>query len=104
MLFPTDIMFRWFFYLALAFAARLQHYAQVLILTILAAGPIPAHVALIMDGNRRFARGRNLAVVRGHVEGFQALRRVRAFVLINTMSLIITTCKIKYHQYKKNPP
>ncbi|KIY49689.1 Di-trans-poly-cis-decaprenylcistransferase [Fistulina hepatica ATCC 64428] len=47
-----------------------------LILTILAAGPIPKHVAFIMDGNRRYARSHNIRVPLGHESGFMALRQV----------------------------
>jgi len=39
----------------------------------LKCGPIPKHVAIIMDGNRRYARRRNLAVWKGHKSGEQAL-------------------------------
>ena len=36
----------------------------------------PKHVAVIMDGNRRWARGEGLSVSRGHVEGAEALTRL----------------------------
>ena len=36
----------------------------------------PSHVAIIMDGNRRWARGRNLDEIEGHVAGTEALRTV----------------------------
>jgi ditrans,polycis-polyprenyl diphosphate synthase len=48
------------------------------LLGILKAGPIPRHVAFIMDGNRRYARDKGVKVIQGHVDGFAALRRVRA--------------------------
>ena len=48
-----------------------------LVIAVLSAGPIPRHVGFIMDGNRRYARGRNMEVFRGHSDGFEALRRVR---------------------------
>ena len=35
---------------------------------------LPAHVAVIMDGNGRWARGRGLARVRGHQAGVKAVR------------------------------
>lgn len=35
---------------------------------------VPAHVAIIMDGNRRWARERNLPVVEGYRRGVEALR------------------------------
>ncbi len=37
---------------------------------------IPAHVAIIMDGNRRWARHRGLPAVEGHRRGILALREV----------------------------
>jgi undecaprenyl diphosphate synthase len=38
-------------------------------------GHIPAHVAIIMDGNGRWARQRDLDRLRGHWQGYAALRR-----------------------------
>jgi len=51
---------------------RIQH----ILLGVLRAGPIPQHVAFVMDGNRRYARTRGMKVIQGHVDGFVALRRV----------------------------
>jgi len=45
--------------------------------SVLRAGPIPQHVAFIMDGNRRYARTLGIKLIQGHVDGFVALRRVR---------------------------
>ncbi|KAI0307911.1 dehydrodolichyl diphosphate synthetase [Multifurca ochricompacta] len=45
-------------------------------LAVLRAGPIPQHVAFVMDGNRRYARIKGMKVLQGHVDGFVALRRV----------------------------
>jgi hypothetical protein len=39
-------------------------------------GPIPQHVAFVMDGNRRFARSHKIETVEGHNLGFEALARV----------------------------
>jgi undecaprenyl diphosphate synthase len=36
----------------------------------------PRHVAIIADGNRRWARERNLPVLAGHVQGIEAIRPV----------------------------
>ena len=46
------------------------------VLLVLSTGPIPNHIAFIMDGNRRYARRKGEPVFRGHDEGSQALRRV----------------------------
>jgi len=37
-------------------------------------GPIPKHVAIIMDGNRRWARERRLPIIEGYRRGMTALR------------------------------
>ncbi|KAL8435581.1 hypothetical protein Efla_004824 [Eimeria flavescens] len=45
---------------------------------VLSGGPVPVHVALVMDGNRRFARLRNEETTQGHKQGAEALKRVAA--------------------------
>ena len=52
--------------------------AQSALLTVLASGPIPQHVAFIMDGNRRYARSHHKQVAQGHGDGYEALKRVRS--------------------------
>lgn len=43
------------------------------VIRVLKAGPIPQHVAFIMDGNRRFAQKENIAKAEGHSKGFDKL-------------------------------
>lgn len=50
--------------------------AQNALLAVLSAGPIPPHIAFVMDGNRRYARLKQKAVWEGHTEGFNTLHRV----------------------------
>jgi undecaprenyl diphosphate synthase len=40
-----------------------------------ASGPVPAHVAIIMDGNGRWAKARGLPRTAGHKKGVDAVRR-----------------------------
>jgi len=47
-----------------------------LLATIQAGGPVPVHVAVIMDGNGRWARSRGLPRFRGHVAGMTSVRDV----------------------------
>ncbi|KAF2862470.1 Undecaprenyl diphosphate synthase [Piedraia hortae CBS 480.64] len=47
-----------------------------ILISTLALGPVPAHIAFVMDGNRRYARQRALETVEGHNLGFEALARV----------------------------
>ena len=62
------------------------------LLGVLKAGPVPQHVAFIMDGNRRYAREKGVKVIEGHVDGFVALRRVRA--LKRCTNPTKNTCKL----------
>ena len=49
----------------------------ILISGLKASGPIPKHVAIIMDGNRRYAKKRGFAhVSEGHFEGAKTLEKV----------------------------
>ncbi|KAI9700095.1 MAG: cis-prenyltransferase [Candelina mexicana] len=47
-----------------------------LLIGALRQGPIPQHVAFVMDGNRRFARNHQIETVEGHNLGFEALARI----------------------------
>lgn len=43
---------------------------------ILKRGPVPQHVAFIMDGNRRFAKKLDVERAEGHLKGFDKLAEV----------------------------
>jgi ditrans,polycis-polyprenyl diphosphate synthase len=43
---------------------------------ILKAGPIPKHIAIIMDGNRRYAESYNMDRMHGHSRGLDKLVEV----------------------------
>ena len=47
-----------------------------LLIGALKQGPVPNHVAFVMDGNRRFARSHRMETVEGHNLGFEALAKV----------------------------
>lgn len=44
---------------------------------LLSGGPIPRHMGIIMDGNRRYAKSKSLQVVHGHRAGAGTLMKVR---------------------------
>ncbi|GAU48739.1 hypothetical protein TSUD_192380 [Trifolium subterraneum] len=48
-------------------------YLRRCIFSVLSVGPLPNHIAFIMDGNRRYATKRNLGDGGGHKAGFSAL-------------------------------
>ena len=39
--------------------------------------PLPRHIAIIMDGNGRWAQSRGLDRVRGHEAGAESVREIR---------------------------
>lgn len=49
---------------------------QAAAVRVLKAGKIPTHLAVIMDGNRRFARKQNMQCIEGHLHGFDKLAEV----------------------------
>lgn len=53
-----------------------SYVARNIFLGILQAGPIPKHVAFIMDGNRRYSRANGVPVAKGHYKGSQAAANV----------------------------
>jgi ditrans,polycis-polyprenyl diphosphate synthase len=59
-----------------------------LLIGALRQGPIPQHVAFVMDGNRRFARNNHLETVEGHNLGFEALARVCGLTIFVEHGLI----------------
>ncbi|CDK29802.1 unnamed protein product [Kuraishia capsulata CBS 1993] len=42
---------------------------------VLRTGPVPRHIGFIMDGNRRYARRRNIELKEGHNAGFESMAR-----------------------------
>ncbi|CAN6680585.1 unnamed protein product [Malus baccata var. baccata] len=47
--------------------------------SVVSVGPIPEHIAFIMDGNRRYAKRRNLPAGEGHRAGFLSFMSVLQF-------------------------
>ena len=46
---------------------------QRLVISVLKGGPVPRHIAFIMDGNRRYAREHGIEVAEGHRMGYSKL-------------------------------
>ncbi|XP_066253798.1 dehydrodolichyl diphosphate synthase complex subunit DHDDS-like [Euwallacea similis] len=54
---------------------------QKFCIKILKCGPIPKHIAIIMDGNRRYARKEHMEKVEGHAKGFNKLAECLSWCL-----------------------
>ncbi|KAK4789936.1 hypothetical protein SAY86_017240 [Trapa natans] len=52
---------------------RFSSFLRNCMFNVLSVGPVPNHIAFIMDGNRRYAKKRNLPVGNGHKAGFSSL-------------------------------
>lgn len=50
--------------------------AKKAMMDVLSSGPVPGHLGLIMDGNRRFAKKRGLGLKQGHTAGAESLSAV----------------------------
>jgi undecaprenyl diphosphate synthase len=57
-----------------------------------AVEPLPRHVAIIMDGNRRWARERGLPSIEGHRAGARALRRTARAARDAGISVLTVYC------------
>lgn len=73
----------------------LSHLRELLI-GALREGPIPQHVAFVMDGNRRFARNHQIERVEGHHLGFEALAKVWASLLFFLFSFFFLTLQFLF--------
>uniref|UniRef100_A0A7N0THC4 Alkyl transferase n=1 Tax=Kalanchoe fedtschenkoi TaxID=63787 RepID=A0A7N0THC4_KALFE len=56
-----------------SFVETVIDFVQRCLLGILSVGPIPSHIAFIMDGNRRYEKTHNLSYGMGHRAGYVAL-------------------------------
>jgi len=63
------------------FSEDRRSWSQKVFGEILKNGPLPKHVAIIMDGNRRYAKSRNIKKIEGHISGFEKLVEVRKLFL-----------------------
>jgi undecaprenyl diphosphate synthase len=57
-------------------AGSVAEYTEEALLAMVSAGPVPQHVAIIMDGNGRWAQARRLPRIAGHRAGIASAREV----------------------------
>ncbi|KAI4301116.1 hypothetical protein L6164_034430 [Bauhinia variegata] len=54
-------------------------FEKLVVFRVLSVGPIPSHIAFIMDGNRRYSKMWNLVEGAEHKDGFLALMSMLKF-------------------------
>lgn len=74
-------------------------WSQKLLGNILKSGHLPKHVAIIMDGNRRYARERHLKKIEGHRSGFEKLVEVNLLIILACAYAIY---KFVYENYRNS--
>ena len=57
-----------------------QSFFETLCYKVVKMGKIPKHIAVIMDGNRRYAKKENITRKEGHTAGFEKLAQVKLSV------------------------
>ena len=68
----------------------------------LSLGPLPRHMAFIMDGNRRWSRANGLRVQEGHHIGFETLKRVLDLCLSLKRVEIVTVYAFAIDNFKRD--
>ena len=63
-------------YLSHAVGDALREMAEKRLFDLVRKGPVPRHLAIIMDGNRRFARSMGLSIRSGHEKGRDTLEEL----------------------------
>lgn len=72
-----------------------------LLIGALKQGPVPQHVAFVMDGNRRFARNHHIETVEGHNLGFESLARILE-VCYKTGVKVVTIYAFSIENFKRS--
>ncbi|KAI0647257.1 Di-trans-poly-cis-decaprenylcistransferase [Trametes meyenii] len=76
--------------------------AQDALIAVLKAGPIPQHVAFILDGNRRYARSKGMPVKLGHADGFYNLRKMLE-ICIKLNVRCVSAYAFSIENFKRSP-
>lgn len=80
----------------------LQRYGKNILARILKVGPIPAHVAFVMDGNRRFAKRNHEEAREGHNAGFESLSHILE-LCYNTGVKVVTVFAFSIENFNRTP-
>uniref|UniRef100_A0A0E0I3I7 Alkyl transferase n=1 Tax=Oryza nivara TaxID=4536 RepID=A0A0E0I3I7_ORYNI len=82
--------------------ASLQNFIRKCIVAVLSYGPMPKHIAFIMDGNRRYAKFRSIQEGSGHRMGFSAL--IASLLYCYEMGVkYITVYAFSIDNFKRDP-
>ncbi|KAG9243802.1 Decaprenyl diphosphate synthase-like protein [Calycina marina] len=77
------------------------YHLRELLIGAIRQGPVPQHVAFVMDGNRRFARSHKIETVEGHNLGFEALAKILE-VCYKSGVKVVTVYAFSIENYKRS--
>lgn len=83
-------------------ALQLQGVFRRFLFYILCVGPIPNHIAFIMDGNRRYTKKKNLDEGAGHKAGFLSLMSMLSYCYELGVKYV-TVYAFSIDNFKRNP-
>jgi ditrans,polycis-polyprenyl diphosphate synthase len=69
---------------------------------VLKNGPIPKHIAIIMDGNRRYAKNKNIEKIEGHKSGFTKLSEALSWCFAMDITEV-TVYAFSIENFKRSP-
>jgi len=88
--------------IATGVVGSLQNFLRKCIIAVLSYGPMPKHIAFIMDGNRRYAKSRSIKQGTGHSVGFSAL--MASLIYCYEMGVkYITVYAFSIDNFKRDP-
>ncbi|CDJ40708.1 dehydrodolichyl diphosphate synthase, putative [Eimeria tenella] len=79
------------------------NFVERLLCGVVAAGPVPSHVAFVMDGNRRFSSKQQQAAAYGHSCGAHALKTVAAACAAAGVR-VVSVFAFALANFYRNPP
>ena len=63
---------------------------------------IPRHVAMVLDGNRRWAKERNMPTLKGHQKGFENIRDLTPYI-INSGVEVLSVYAFSEQNFNRSP-
>lgn len=89
-------------YLSHVLAGAYREEAERQLLQKIAAAPVPRHLAIIMDGNRRFAADHGLLIREGHEQGREKLEELLSWCL-EVKLRILTVYALSTENFNRSP-
>ncbi|KAL4876712.1 putative undecaprenyl diphosphate synthase-domain-containing protein [Aspergillus karnatakaensis] len=88
--------------LSKVYLTHIQRHFKRFLLDVLRVGPIPQHVAFIMDGNRRYAKAKNISIAQAYLSGAETLNQTLDTCFLSGVKCI-TVYAFSTENFKRPP-